>query len=87
MSEITFSAVCHYILIYSTSVQYSKKYRWIFFQNGIGKCNGKVEGVCPQILSSGLSGIFFGHHTGNLTMDYSRNVVITNGVLTFPKVK
>lgn len=32
-------------------------------------------------------GFPFGHHTRNLAIDYSRNVVISNGVLTFPAVK
>ena len=32
-------------------------------------------------------GFPFGHHTGKQTIDFSRNVVIFNGVLTFPKVK
>ena len=32
-------------------------------------------------------GFPYGHHPKNLAIDFSRNVVITNGVLTFPAVK
>lgn len=46
-----------------------------------------LKEFAPKFKAPVFMGFPFGHHTRNLTIDYSREVVITDGVLTFPAVK
>ena len=46
-----------------------------------------LKEFAPKFKAPVFMGFPFGHHTKNLAIDYSREVVITDGVLTFPAVK
>ena len=46
-----------------------------------------LQEFAPKFKVPVYLGFPFGHHTKNMTIDFSRDVVISNGVLTFPKVK
>ncbi len=46
-----------------------------------------LKEFAPRFKAPVFMGFPFGHHTKNLAIDYSREVVITDGVLTFPAVK
>ena len=46
-----------------------------------------IKEFAPKFNVPVFIGFPFGHHTKNLAVDYSRNVVISNGILTFPAVK
>ena len=46
-----------------------------------------LKEFAPRFKAPVFMGFPFGHHTRSLAVDYSRDVVITDGVLTFPSVK
>ena len=46
-----------------------------------------LKEFAPRFKAPVFMGFPFGHHIRNLAIDYSREVVITDGVLTFPAVK
>ena len=46
-----------------------------------------LKEFAPKFKAPVFLGFPFGHDQKNLVIDYSRNVVITDGVLTFPAVE